>query len=369
MGYMNMQLRRTRCRPRAGLTIIYLTAFLTVGIGFCSLAVDVGRVQVAKTQLTCASDAAARAGALYLGTGGSTSSTCRSNAAAAALANSCDGVAVVVSTSSTAHEIDVGKWNAGTSTFTTGSTPYNAVRVQASRTATKGNAIPLFFESVIGLDFCDIHATSIATFAAATNSNSTVQATANPFLAGMPNGSTASVGNPHNNPDHAGNSFNWKQSPLVVPITLTPGMQLTFANISGSSGNSPGDPGYQPDGDTSTIVTNYTGNDNGIANTNAPINSVVGIFLDDTQPNSTSAPSSLDFTSSASRDFSTLSPQIKQVFFIGDGQNSSGQDQIFVVPQGATRLYLANWDAYEWNNNNGYRNVQITIPMTISLVQ
>jgi hypothetical protein len=42
--------------------------------------------------------------------------------------------------------------------------------------------------------------------------------------------------------------------------------------------------------------------------------------------------------------------------------NSKGIKQNFVVPAGATRLYLASWDFYEWNNNAGYRNVRISRP-------
>ena len=46
----------------------------------------------------------------------------------------------------------------------------------------------------------------------------------------------------------------------------------------------------------------------------------------------------LDFSTAASRDFSTLSPQLKQVFFIGDGLDSSGSLQTFVVPRGSNLL-------------------------------
>jgi hypothetical protein len=50
-----------------------------------------------------------------------------------------------------------------------------------------------------------------------------------------------------------------------------------------------------------------------------------------------------------------VSPGVQQVFFIGDGLTGtgSGTTQQFVVPPGATRLFLGTMDAYEWNNNAG----------------
>ena len=57
------------------------------------------------------------------------------------------------------------------------------------------------------------------------------------------------------------------------------------------------------------------------------------------------------------------------IFFIGDGKNSSGARQQFIAPKGATRLYLATWDFFEWNNNAGYRNIRVKRPSQIILVK
>jgi hypothetical protein len=95
----------------------------------------------------------------------------------------------------------------------------------------------------------------------------------------------------------------------------------------------------------------------------------VGLFLDDSQPNTTSAPTNLDFSTPASREFTELQPKLKQIFFIGDGKNSNGARQEFIAPKGATRLFLATWDFYEWNNNAGSRNIRITRPMQIITVK
>ena len=67
---------------------------------------------------------------------------------------------------------------------------------------------------------------------------------------------------------------------------------------------------------------------------------LVGVFLTDSAP-SGSDPTSLDFTGLGT-DFASLAPAIGQVFFIGDGLTGTGTgaQQQFVVPTGATRLFL-----------------------------
>ena len=44
---------------------------------------------------------------------------------------------------------------------------------------------------------------------------------------------------------------------------------------------------------------------------------------------------------------------MKQVFFIGDGMTDGGTVQSFIVPTGATRLYLGTMDGFGWAGNNG----------------
>jgi len=105
-----------------------------------------------------------------------------------------------------------------------------------------------------------------------------------------------------------------------------------------------------------------------LVETKAP-GELVGVFLTDDQPDRTGAPPKLDFSSAQSRDFDKLEPQVKQIFFIGDGLNSAGKRQEFIVPPGATRLYLATWDFYEWNNNSGQRTVKVSRPEQVILMQ
>src|SRR5687768_11281294 len=143
-----------------------------------------------------------------------------------------------------------------------------------------------------------------------------VPGTANPYLAGMPPGATCCAG-------ETGPDVVPAQSPTQVGLPLTPGTSLTF-NVSGSvsflAGQPPVDP---PDGggffDTAGVPG--TPSSNGIAGMNAPVNALVGLFLNDSVPNSSAAPPPLNFSPSTGLGtaFPTLTPALKQVFFIGDG--------------------------------------------------
>lgn len=348
------------------MVMIYSMIAMVSLLAIASVAVDWGRAQLAKTELVGASDAAARAGAASL-------ATSPANAYDAAIwtasKNFVDGTSLVLKTT----DIEIGSWNTASKSFVKleGGDQFtgNAVRISSAREASRSSAVPLAFASVFGRKSLDLHYESIAMMIRGFNVDQPVQATANPFLAGMPAGSIASVANPHNNPDFAGSPADPKQSPQTVSIPLTEGMVLTFDSIDGLARHDPGLTDFSPDGQLSDIGHNTAGSENGIADVTAPINALVGVFLTDDQPSLTKAPTSLDFSSDASRDFQTLKPQVKQIFFIGDGVDSKGQRQEFVVPKGATRLYVATWDFYEWNNNSGSRTVKVNRPQQIVIVK
>jgi uncharacterized membrane protein len=81
---MHEQSRQQCGRKRAsGISIIWLAIFLTALCGIVSLAVDYGRVQLVKTELRSAADAAALAGAAGMNFGTSQAQTDASNIAAA----------------------------------------------------------------------------------------------------------------------------------------------------------------------------------------------------------------------------------------------------------------------------------------------
>ena len=79
---------------------------------------------------------------------------------------------------------------------------------------------------------------------------------------------------------------------------------------------------------------------------------LVGVFLAPGGP-SGAAPASLDFTAVNGTAFTSLSPLLNQVFFIGDGLtgDGTGTSQQFIVPTGAGQLYLGISDACGYNGS------------------
>jgi hypothetical protein len=170
-----------------------------------------------------------------------------------------------------------------------------------------------------------------------------VPGTSDPWLAGMPDSSTAS------GEDHAP-----EQSPVLVDsVCMIPGDSLSF-EATGGVNYEPGGTLHPPDGHPTYMIDHWgPGVENGISNIYAPTCCLVGVFLDDSQPDGSPAPDSLDFGTMAARDYLSLSPELKQVFFIGDGVTSGAQQQYVIVPTGATRLFLGTMDGYGWWNNEG----------------
>jgi len=167
----------------------------------------------------------------------------------------------------------------------------------------------------------------------------------NPWLAGMPQGTSISYkkGDDDRVPS---------QEPLLVDPDIgdciKEGAKLYFL-VSGTIDHGGG--ASNADGRLESVVSHERGSIHGKAGTVAPINALMAVFLEDGTP--TVAPSSLDFSSQASRDYAELKPAVGQVFYIGDGKTGSGVSQKVVVPRGAKRLFFGIMDSYEWNNNSG----------------
>lgn len=352
---------------RRGTVIWWMMGTMITLCMIISLGVDLGRVQLAKTELRCVADGAARAGASGMGV---SLSEAVLRARTVAQANKVDGGVFDINTS---KDVEFGKWDAGTRKFTklaaSQFSQADSVRVITRKTAAQNGPVKLLFASVMNKSTQELNAEAIVKFIAGVKVDQPVQGTANPFLAGMPAGSVASLNNPHNSPDYAGTAASPRQSPIAVPMKLYDKMVLNFDSIEGVVRHDPNLADYNPDGQLDSIGRNTNGSENGISDLISPINALVGVFLSDNQPNLTSAPTRLDFSSAASRDFDSLEPKLKQIFFIGDGMNSKGKRQEFVVPEGATRLYLATWDFFEWNNNSGQRTVKVYRPDKIITVK
>ena len=160
-------------------------------------------------------------------------------------------------------------------------------------------------------------------------------------------------------------------------IGVAGGTTLTFSNVAIAS-----DPAFlacnvvkvnqsnyqvaSPDGGPCGGVT--TTNVTGLSTTTSGLSGIsgisgpntmflVGVFLTDSAP-SGADPATLDFNSIGTG-FASLSPEIGQTFFIGDGLTGTGSGalQTFVVPSGATRLFLGFADANDgstWVGSNPF---------------
>jgi hypothetical protein len=184
-----------------------------------------------------------------------------------------------------------------------------------------------------------------------------VPGTSDPWLAGMPAGSTASSG------DLAPG-----QSPVqVLGLAFTPGDLLIFTSTGTTDHCTGGGCGLaSAEGDFIESPTGHSaGAQNGLANVVAPIDALIGVFLDASQPSLSPAPGQLLFGDPGSRNFGSLAPGLKQPFFIGDGRmNDFVTLQTFLVPSGATRLFLGTMDGFEWANNVGALTVTVDLAPT-----
>src|SRR2546423_940067 len=99
-------------RRHSGIGLVYAIVIMVALCAICSFAVDYGRVQLAKSQLRAATDAAALAAAQQLL---SDMNAVPTVAASIARANKVDGKPLVLDT---AADIEIGKWDATTRTFT-----------------------------------------------------------------------------------------------------------------------------------------------------------------------------------------------------------------------------------------------------------
>jgi hypothetical protein len=356
-----------RASRQRGSVLVYSLLLMTILLAMTGFAVDYGRLQLIKTQLQRNADSAARGSLEMYIEGSSSDYTYWGPEMTAQLFNPVDNNSGVLPTVS----FTWGFWNSTTKTFTAGTGTPVAVMVTVSRTAANGNAVPLTFPLMNGLSAfrttCDVTATAIAVLSQSTSVvNQSISGQSDLWLAGMPSGSEAS------DYDYAPS-----QSPPMV-MNVTPGTVLTFTNVSGSVQHDPSIPADSPNGNTSQIYShncddpiNEPAVQNGIGNIYSPIDALVGVFLTNNAPNTQSAPTAtLDYSTQAARDVvNTTGLQTQEPFFIGTGQTSSGTTKTFVVPAGATRLYLGTMDGHQWNNNSGSFTATINQKQQVYLVK
>lgn len=175
----------------------------------------------------------------------------------------------------------------------------------------------------------------------------TIPGTSNPWLAGMPDGTTSDLGD-----------FAPANSPVLIELQLWRGAHVEISEVTGMAAHGNEFPYTGPEGCLTfdpcyiTNLSHDVGAEYGKSDLTAPINSLVGVFLNDKIP-TYPAPPALDFSTPKSRDYLKLYPKLKQVFFIGNGKTTKGVQQEIIIPAGATRLYLGMMDGIEWTGNSG----------------
>lgn len=189
--------------------------------------------------------------------------------------------------------------------------------------------------------------------------NVQVKAKFDPWLAGMPPKSKA---NDCIYPQYRHSSNSPENSPIKVEgISLIPGSYLRFTTT-GEVNTRRDEPSFN-DAEGNKSKENeipFGKGDNGISNIHAPNGALVGVFIGEEQPNKSQAPDPSSFIKGEERNYFNLSPELKQVFFIGDGKTFMGIKQRVIVPIGAKHLYLGIMDHCNWDDNEGHFDVEVT---------
>ena len=161
-----------KVRNQAGVSAVIVAIVLTMLIGFTALAVDVGYMYVTKNELQNVADAAALAGAGYLGSiyaglpfdEHQTHTFTRANivgvAQQVALKNQAAKMNISVN-----NDVTIGIWDCGTGTLTPMADPIvgpNAVRVVARRDGVANGPILTFFARIFNIDAVNVFADATA---------------------------------------------------------------------------------------------------------------------------------------------------------------------------------------------------------------
>jgi hypothetical protein len=152
-------------------------------------------------------------------------------------------------------------------------------------------------------------------------------------------------------------------SPVLWPFSVSGGQTLHMS-ATGLVGPFGGSPQTTPDGHSSR--TTFTAQAFGISAINGPFGALIGVFLGPDTPNENATPPNVDFTGAA-RELVTLNPLLQQPFYIGRGRTANGTVKSFVVPTGATRLFLGVLDRGGDNSENT-GSFSVTISFSPSLI-
>jgi len=255
-----------------GLTLIYGIVSMTTLMMFVSLAVDLGRVQLVKTELRCAADAAARAASAALSSGVTAAQTAAVHAAAC---NNADGSAVSIDSN---NDVEFGTWDSSARTFTvlTGAARSNAnsIRITARRTAARGNAVSLSFARVLGRNSLDVTAVATANYTSGSPAGliglDGITVKNNALIASYNSNTTTnpSSGNCNSNGGMGSNGviYGKNNNSIRGRVSLGPGASVSGFSITGTTSTSSSDletpavPSWSPSTNPNSISQSYTVN-------------------------------------------------------------------------------------------------------------
>jgi hypothetical protein len=167
-------------------------------------------------------------------------------------------------------------------------------------------------------------------------------------LAGMPVGCSISAAG------YPGITSVPLNSPVEAGLGLVPGKSITITTGGTvKSGNtSVGPSGTSANTSLGTFINSPTcdGIPQAYSNVIGPSLGLVGIFLGPAAPALPRAPT-LDFSGGA-KDVVRVQPLLQQAFYIGTGSTTAGVAKEFVIPDGATRFYLAPLNLFSTNSDN-----------------
>ncbi len=142
-------------RDERGAVLIWAAGSLLMFFAFAAIAIDMGFLYVMRGQLQATADAAALAGVSQLPD--------EIGAVSEGVAYSEKNMPPAVhGTVLPAADVEIGKWEPGTRTFTLAGIPSNAVKVTTRRAEINGNPAPVFFAGLWGLQTSDVVAAAIA---------------------------------------------------------------------------------------------------------------------------------------------------------------------------------------------------------------
>ncbi len=155
----------TRLRQRSkrrGTVLVWTALLIVLFLALAALACDVAWIRTVSAELQNAADAASLAGAQVVTRD---VDRARAQAVRVALANHAANVPVRVdsnTSNSAAGDVVIGQYNRTTRQFTPTLSAPNAVKVIAHRLGSDGDALPLFFAGILGVDKADVTAHSVA---------------------------------------------------------------------------------------------------------------------------------------------------------------------------------------------------------------